>query len=233
MNDLFSIWPSLLMGLAVPLGVIIALFFNKKRGSTSFQSVLYGFGTFIFSLLLVAVLLLFFSELFLSSVTLSGDDNTDAYIIIGGSVILFLFYLISEFLKQISFYAVLKTEKKNMAGLSFGCGFVIAQNLLIFGLAYISEIDVTQALFFGLLMLISGIIYILLSALNYQLVEEKHRIAGSAISFLYYLMYAVMLIFANVYVTYSFCGVVLLLTLGASYLILPLPFKKQIGGEKR
>lgn len=228
-DNLGYVWPSMLLGAVIPCVVLLALFLSKKRKEVAFVPVMYGFGTFFVVLVAVAVLLLIVSQLFLSSVSISSESDADSYLYIGGAIILLLFWLGSEFLKSISFDTVAKTEKSAYAGLTFGCGFILAQNLLIFGLIYAGEIDMSQSLAFGLLMLISGVIYILISAVGHQLALEKQRYAGAAIAISYFLMFAVMLIFANIYVTYVFIGAVLVFNLVVAYITLPLPFKKKKG----
>lgn len=226
------IWPSLLMGAVIPCFVLFALFFSKKRKQTNFTAALYGFGTFFVSLAAVALLVLIISRIFLPSITISSESDADAYIYVGGGIVLLLFYLVSEALKLISFDTVLRSEKQEFAGLTFGSGFILAQNLLIIGLIFAGEVDISQSIAFGLLMLISGIIYILISTVGYQFAVEKQKFAGSAVAFAYFLLFAVMLIFSNVYITYGFIGAVLLFVLIVAYVVLPLPFKKQKGADQ-
>ena len=89
------------------------------------------------------------------------------------------------------------------------------------------SLDLSQALAFGILMLLSGIIYILISLIGYQLMADRFRYIGAALALSYYLMFAVMLIISNVYVTYSFIAVVLLFNLIMGYALLPLKFKRR------
>ncbi len=227
LNNVGYIWPALLMGAAVPSVVLLALLFSKKRKEVAFKPALYGFGTFFVVLAAVAVLLLVFSRIFLTSISVSSESDADVYIYVGGGLILLLFWLGSEFMKLISFESAIKAKRDAYAGLTFGCGFVLAQNLLIFGLIHIGEIDMSQSLAFGLLMLISGVIYILISAVGHQFALEKQRYAGAAIALSYFLMFAVMLIFSSVYVTYTFIAAVLVFNLVVAYFTLPLSFKKK------
>lgn len=227
LSNLSVAWPSILMGAVIPCVVLIALLCTNKRKQTSFVPVLYGFGTFFVTLVAVAVLMLVLSQIFLPSIAISSEADADIYIYVGGAIILLLFFFCSEALKMISYQTVLKGEKKEFAGLTFGSGFILAQNLLILGLIYAGEVDLSQALTFGLLMLISGVIYLLISAIGYQLHAEGQRYAGAAVGISYYLMFAAMLIFSNIYVTYSFVTAVLIFNLVIAYFVLPLPFKKK------
>ncbi len=229
-NNLGYVWPAIFLGALIPCAILLALFLSKKRKEVAFSPVMYGFGTFFVVLIAVAVIMLIIGQMFLSSVTISGESDADSYLYIGGAVILLLFWLGSEFLKTISFETAQRAEKSSYAGLTFGCGFMLAQNCLIFGLIYLGEIDISQSLAFGLLMLISGLIYILISTVGHQLFMEKQRFAGSAIAISYFLMFAVMLIFANIYVTYAFIAAVLVFNLIVAYITLPLPFKKKKEG---
>ena len=231
LNNIAYVWPALLLGALVPCGVLLTLFFSKKKKEIAFKSALHGFGTFFVVLAAVAILLLVISQIFLSNVTVSAESDANTYIYVGGGIVLLLFWLISELLKVISFDAIQKTEKTEQAGLTFGSGFILAQNFLIFGLIYIGEIDVSHSLAFGLLMLFSGVIYILISAVGYQLSREKQRYAGAAIAISYFLLFAVMLFFSNVYITYGFIAAVLVFNLVVAYITLPLPFKKKKEGS--
>ncbi len=229
-NNLMYIWPALLMGALVPCAVLLSLFFSKKKKQVSFTSALYGFGTFFVVLAAVAILLLIISQVFLSNVTVSAESDANAYIYVGGGIVLVLFWLLSELLKTISFDNAKKSERSEFAGLTFGSGFILGQNLLIFGLIYIGEIDISQALAFGLLMLISGVIYILISAVSYQFALDKQRYAGAAVALSYFFLFAVMLFFSNVYLTYGVVAAVLIFNLVIAYITLPLPFKKKKEG---
>lgn len=226
-TNLNMIWPSLLMGAIIPCCVLFALFFSKSRKQTNFTAALYGFGSFFVSLVAVALLVLIISQLFLPSISISSESDADVYIYVGGGIILLLFYLASEALKLVSFDTVLHSEKTKFAGLTYGAGFILAQNLLIIGLIFAGEVDISQSIAFGLLMLISGIIYILISTVGYQFVIEKQKFAGCAVAISYFLLFAVMLIFSNVYITYGFIAAVLLFVLMVAYVVLPLPFKKK------
>lgn len=231
LNNLIYIWPALLMGAIIPAGVLLTLFFSKKKKEISFKSALYGFGTFFVVLAAVAVLLLVLAQVFLTGVSISAEADANSYIYMGGAVVLLLFWLLSEVLKAISFDNAMKSEQKEEAGLAFGSGFILAQNLLIFGLIFLGELDMSQAMAFGLLMLMSGGIYILVSAVGYRMAQEKQRYAGAAVALSYFALFAVMLIFSNVYITYGCLAAVLVFNLIIAYLTLPLPFKKKKEGS--
>ncbi len=231
LKNLAYIWPSLLLGAIVPAGALLALFFSKKKKDVSFKSALYGFGTFFVVLAGVAILLLVGAQMFLTNVTISAESDANTYIYLGGGIVLLLFWLLSEVLKSISFESAIKSETKDFAGLTFGAGFILAQNLLVFGLIFLGELDLSQSMVFGGLMLVSGIIYLLISSIGYQLALEKQRYAGAAVSITYFALFAVMLIFSNQTVTFACVGAVLLFNLIIAYITLPLPFKKKKEGS--
>lgn len=230
LKNLISAWPSILMGALIPAIALGVLFFSKKRKTTAFKAVLYGAATFFASLAIVAVLLLALAQFFMPMITVSQASNANSYIFIFGIIVLLLFYGSSEALKQFSFRSIIKTEKAEYAGLTFGCGFILAQNLLIIGLIYAGEVDTSQMLVFGLLMIICGVIYLLNSNLCYSLTREGNWLTGSATALSYYLILAVMLLFANVYVAYITVALVLLFNLIATYYIRSQRLNK--GGEK-
>ncbi len=230
LKNLIRAWPSILMGAFIPAVALGVLFFSKKRKTTAFKAVLYGAATFFASLAMVAVLLLALAQFFMPMITVSQASNANSYIFIFGIIVLLLFYASSEALKQFSFRSIIKTEKAKYAGLTFGCGFILAQNLLIIGLIYAGEVDTSQMLVFGLLMIICGVIYLLNSNLCYSLMREGNWLTGSATAISYYLILAVMLLFANVYAAYITIALVLLFNLIATYHIRSQHLNK--GGEK-
>lgn len=219
-------WPSILMGASIPCITLLGLLFSKVRKKVAFKAVLYGFATFFASLAVVAVFLLMFAQFFMPVITAADAAKANSYIYIGGMLILILFYISSEALKQISYRSIVKTEKYEFAGLTFGCGFILAQNLLVIGLIYSGEMDTMQTLGFGFLMVICGVIYFLNATLGFLLMKEGNWLTGAAAAGSYFLILAVMLIFANVIVTYISLAVVLLFNLAIGYFLLPLPFKK-------
>ena len=236
MNDTVAkniayLFPALFMGALLPAATLLALFFSKKRKEVSFKSALYGFGTFFVVIAGVAVLLLMFAQGFLSGVKITAEADANTYIYAIGGIVLVLFWLLSEVLKSISFETAIKSERKSFAGLTFGCGFILAQNCLIFGLLFIGELDIEQAFAFGIMMMISGVVYLLNASSGYQMALEKQRYAGAAISLSYFALFAVMLIFSNVTITYTCVGAVLLFNLVIAYITLPLPFKKKKEGN--
>lgn len=227
LKNAIKVWPSILLGALIPCGTLLVLLFSKVRKKVSFKAALYGFATFFASLAIVIALLLMFAQFFMPVITASQAASATSYIYIGGIIILLLFYLSSEALKQISFRSVIKTEKSEFAGLTFGSGFILAQNLLVIGLVYSGDIDMMQMLGFGLLMVICGIIYLLNAMIGYLLMREGNWLTGAAAAGSYFLILAMMLIFANVYVAYISIAVVLIFNLAIGYFLLPLPFKKK------
>lgn len=220
-------WPSILMGAVIPLAALLVLYCSKARKEIAFQAVLQGFVTFLLALVIDAVLIVVAAQVFLPAIAVSDQANANTYIYVGGSLALLIFYLCTEAIKYFTFGSFVKQEKKRYAGLTFGCGFILAQNLLIIGLIYLGEIDMSQSLGFGVLMLISAVIYLLISSIGYELVLEHHRLVSPVLALSYYLMFAVMLLFANVYITYGFIAAVLVFNLIMAYVLLPLPFKKE------
>lgn len=222
--NLLKVLPSILMGAAIPVGILLFLFFSKSRNKTAFKGALYGFGSFFGALGLIFLVLLIILQF--ATIAVSVESNYNSYIYIGGCLILLAYYLITEVLKYFSFRAILKEEKNEHAGITFGCGFILAQNLLILGLRYIVELKGMETLFFGIMMIISAVIYTLITTVSYAMMREGQPIAAGALSAAYFLIYAIMLIFSNVVVTYVTVAIVLLFVLVVAYATLPLPFKK-------
>ena len=219
LKNLISAWPSILMGALIPCLTLGVLFFSKKRKTTAFKAVLYGAASFFASLAIVAVLILTLAQFFMPVISASQASSANSYIFTFGMIVLLLFYGSSEALKQFSFRSIIKSEQKQFAGLTFGCGFILAQNLLIVGLIYAGEVDTLQMLVFGLLMVICGVIYLLNSNLCYSLSCEGNWLTGSATAISYYLILAMMLLFANVYVAYITIALVLAFNLVITFYI--------------
>ncbi len=225
------ILPSVGIGAAVPLAVILILAFSPVRKKAPYSLIFQGFATFFVSLLLVAVLLLTVAQSLLSTISISTQAAGDRAVMIGGCLVLLIFYLVSELLKFFSYKGALKKEEKRFCGgLLFGCGFILAQNLLVMGLALSEAFTVAQALGFGVLMLICSIIYLLISEIGYQACKDGHPYVGGALASVYFALLAVMLVFASVVITYLFLAFALIFVLIMGYVLLPLPFKK--GGER-
>lgn len=230
-ESLPTILPSLLLGAAVPLAVILCLSFSKARKNLSYSAVFYGIATFFASLALVAVLLITVAPLLVGSISISDQGTGNRVVTLGGCLILLVFYLFSELLRFFSYSTALKKEGKNrFVGFLFGSGFILAQNLLVLGLTYTGAFTLGQAIGFGVLMLICGVIYVLASEIAYQVMVDGYKYVGNAIAFAYYLLLASMLIFANVVVTYLVTALVLGFMLVMAYVLLPHPFKKK-GGQ--
>ncbi len=231
LNKLLTTLPAIILGAVIPAGLLLALAFGKDKSKTAFKGAFYGFGSFFGALGILVVVFLIIINVFAVSISVSAESNVNTYIYIGGCVVLAVFYLATEVLKLLSFKSIIKSETIEHAGITFGCGFILAQNLLIIGLRFIADLERKETIFFGVLMLISGVIYVLISTVSYLMVREGQLITGSALSLVYFLIYAVMLIFANVLATYITIAVVLIFVLVVAYVTLPLPFKK--GAEQK
>lgn len=229
MNDILCVIPAIAMGACLPATLMVLMIFSKKRSLISFNSFFHGMGTFLFSLVAVFILVLLFGKAVVPTLSISGEADADVYIYVGAAIILLLFYLVSEALKIFSFKTALKSEKKLYAGTAFGCGFILAQNLLIFGLVFVGELDLGQSFAFGFLMLLTGVIYLSVATVSYRIAKEKQYLAGSAIAILYYLLFMAMILFSNVYVTYISFAIVFAFVMVVAYIVLPLPFKKKDG----
>ncbi len=221
-------WPSLLMGAVIPCTILLVLLLRKDHNEVPFVTVAYGFLAFVGVFVFVAVILMILFATVIPTITIQQESDSTNIIRWGGSVVLLLFYVLAELVKQFCFISYDQAAEKNrFVGLSYASGFILGQNLLILGVIYVSNVDMKQTLAFGVLMIISGMIYTVVSEIGYQLIREKHRYVGVALSGSYYLMFMVMLIFANIYATYFFVFAVLIFNLVMAYVLLPLPFKKK------
>ena len=227
MNLFTNIILPLLMGALVPLAFLIYCFVFKERSKLSVTSLFYGFGSFFGAIGAIFILFLFITNVMAISISVSAESDVNSYLYIGGGVLLLIFYLITEALRFIFYKIALKSDRSSCAGCFFGIGFAFAQNIVFLILCTVSNLDDNAALYFGIMMLISSLIYILISILSYNMICDGQKLTGSALAILYYLMYGIMLIVANVVVTYIMFAVVLAFVLLLAYLMLPLPFKKE------
>lgn len=221
LENMPMILPAVLMGAVIPLAVILYLAISPARKKVYFPMIFFGFAAFFAALVLVGVALLILAQSLLASISVSASDG-DQVVMVGGCIVLLAFYLFTELLRFFSYKTGLKKEEKNrFGGLLFGAGFLLAQDLLIFGIAATGELSLSQALGFGVLMLICGVIYLLISEIGYRTAEEGHPFVGGAIASVYFILLAVMLVFASVVITYIFVGLALAFSLLMGYLLLP------------
>jgi hypothetical protein len=227
LENILVAWPSILLGAAIPVLALVLLLVGKKRKLVPFQTIFYGAGTFLLVLIGVGVLTLLLGNAFMPSISVSNVDAADKYIYIGGGVILLAFFAGSELIRMYTFKSFVSSEKNYGVGITFASGFVLVQNFLILGLIYSAKIDYAQSVAFGILMLISGVVYLLNASVGYQLCLSGQHWIGFAAAISYYLMFAVMLMFSNVFVTYGYLAAVLAFNVVIGYKLLPLPFKKK------
>jgi len=227
MNLFVDILLPLLIGAAVPIGLLAYCIACKDRKNISFKTLLYGFGSFFAAIGVIFIIFLFVTNVMSVTLSVSAESNVNTYLFVGGAVLLLVFYLVTEALKILSFKMALKSEKNHCAGVLFGSGFILAQNVLVLILCHLSDMSGNASLYFGILMLISSLIYIIISIMGYHMVRDGQLIAGSALALIYYIMYAIMLIVSNVIVTYVMFALVLLFVATVAYFTLPLPFKKE------
>ncbi len=226
-ENIMVAWPSILLGAAIPVLALVVLLVGKNRKLVPFQTIFYGAGTFLLVLIGVAVLTLVLGNAFMPSISVSNVDAADKYIYIGGGLILLAFYAGAELIRMYTFRSFVASEKNYGVGITYASGFVLVQNLLILGLIYTAKIDYAQSVAFGILMLISGVVYLLNASIGYQLCLTGQHWIGFATAVSYYLMFAVMLMLSNVFVTYGFLAAVLAFNVIIGYKLLPLPFKKK------
>lgn len=226
--DLFmDILLPFLIGAIVPIGLVAYCFVSEKRKQVSFKSLMYGFGSFFAALGFLFLVFLFLTNVMSVTLSTADDSSLNTYLYAGGCVILLVFYLITEALRIIFYKVALKSESAEYGGALYGSGFVLAQNFLVLILCQLAELKGLAAVLFGVLMLISSVVYIMISILAYHMTREGQKIAGSALAFVYFLMYGIMLIVANVVVTYVMFALVVAFVMLLAYFTLPLPFKKE------
>lgn len=188
----FTTLLELVFGLLIPVIIILCFLFSKRKKEIAFESITYGFLSFLGSIVAVFIGFIIVNSLFLSSLSL--NDETSGFVISGSIIIIMLAILFAacESLKVMTIRNFQKKETHyRMAGIGFSAGVIIAQNVCVFIMLNAInnyEIDAAYALYSGGIICITGIMYLVLSASCQVILKDyKNPVPAYALSSVYYL----------------------------------------------
>ena len=178
-------------GLVLPACVLAFFFISKQRKKIAFESIGYGFGGFLISIAAVLIAALIMNGLFMAGLTF--EDETSG-LTVAGAIISFMVAILGvvcEFLKILTIRKFQKSEKRTLySGIGYSAGVVIAQSLIVFIAMNIMQgydVDSSWSLVSGGIVLVTGIMYLIMSASCDIILAETPK-SGPAfiISMLYY-----------------------------------------------
>lgn len=188
----FTTLLELVFGLLIPLLVLIAFSVSKKRSEIAYDSIAYGFVSFLGSIVAVFIGFMIVNALFLSSFTF--EDDTSGLTLAGTviSIMVVILFFVCETLKIMTIRKFQKSETRfRMSGIGFAAGVIIAQNACVFVILNVLnnyDMDAAYALYSGGIVCITGIMYLILSAACQVILKDGGKSAPAyALSSVYYL----------------------------------------------
>ena len=184
---------SLPFGLIMPLAIIIFFCVSKNKKQIAYDSVAYGFGGFLASVVAVFVIFVAFNALFLSSVKF--DDATSGLTVAGGVIIalIVILFVVCESFKMMTVNKFLKSEGRTLfSGIGYAAGVVLAQNVLVFVALNIFnnyEMNASYAIFSGAFLFVTSIMYTALSAATEIMLKDGYKYPAYGVCFVYYLFW--------------------------------------------
>lgn len=180
-------------GLALPLAVILFFALSKKRKTCAFDSIAYGVGAFLGSLLCVAIVFIFTNSVILAG--LSFSDDVSGMTIAGTifSIMIAVLFVFCESFKMMTMKKFSESDtRKEFSSIGFSAGVVIAQSAVIFvALNFFDsyEMEAGYAVFSGLILLVTGVMYTVLSYASEKALILGSKGAAYALSSVYYIFW--------------------------------------------
>ncbi|MBP3481090.1 MAG: hypothetical protein J6K66_05760 [Clostridia bacterium] len=192
----------LIFGLLIPLAVIIFFLLSKNRGNIAYDSIAYGFASFLASVIVVFIIFTIANMLFLSSFEFGEDSSGMATVGIIICVMIAILFAVCETLKIMTIKKFQKNENRFLLpGVGFSAGVIIAQNACLFVALNIYnryEMDTQYALYSGAILCVTGIMYLVLSWACESIVKSSASTAPAyAISSVYYLFWIAAIAFSG------------------------------------
>ncbi len=190
---------SLPLGLLLPVIIVIYMMSNKKNKKVAFDSIFIGFGAFLASLAAVAVVFILFNTVFLTGLKFS--DDTSGLTIVGViiSALLIALFVVCESFKLSTIKKFVSAETPlEFSAMGFSAGVIVAQNIVVFVVNNIlGDLETFNIIFFGLILLVTGIMYTVLSIACESMVAEGFKTPAYAISAVYYLFWVAVIVFVQ------------------------------------
>ncbi len=180
-------------GLLIPIAVILFFILSKKRKSYAYDSIVYGIGSFLGSILGVVIVFIFTNSVILSG--LMFEDDTSGMAVAGTifSIMIAVLFVFCESFKMMTIKKFVESEKRTkLSSIGFSAGVIVAQTAVIFiALNFFDgyEMSAGYAAFSGIMIAVTGIMYTILS-----FAAEKSLLLGSkgaayAVSSIYYIFW--------------------------------------------
>ncbi len=192
---------SLPFGLIIPVIVMVYFAFSKRKANIAYDSIAYGFVSFLASLVAVFIAFILVNTLFLSSLTF--EDDTSGLGVAGTiiAVMIAMLYIVCESLKIATLKKFKKSETRYLyAGAGFSAGVIIAQNAAVFVALNIFsqyEMEPQYAIFSGAIVCLTGIMYTVLSVSSDIALDDSGNGAVMALSSVYYLFWILAIVSSN------------------------------------
>lgn len=192
----------LIFGLLIPIIVIAAFLLSKKKSEIAFDSIAYGFVSFLASIVAVFIGFMIINALFLPS--LSFEDESSG-LTLAGTVICAMVVILFAVCESLKISTIKKFQKNEthyrMSGIGFSAGVILAQNVCVFIVLNVLnnyDMDAAYALYSGGIVCITGIMYLVLSGACQVIVKNGQSTAPAyALSSVYYLYWIAAIIFSR------------------------------------
>lgn len=181
------------VSLILPIAVFLFFVLSKNRKNLAYESVFYGIGAFLGSILCVAIVFVFTNSVILSG--LSFEDDTSGMQIAGTifSIMIAVLFIFCESFKMMTIKKFTEAETHTkLSSIGFSAGVIIAQSAVIFvALNLFDNYDMTTgyALFSGIILTITGIMYTVLSFAAEKVFALGSKGAAYAVSSIYYIFW--------------------------------------------
>lgn len=185
----------------LPLAVILFFVLSKNRKIYAYESVFYGIGAFLGSILCVAIAFIFTNSIILSGLSFSDDTSGLA---IAGRIFAIMIAVLFVFCESFKMMTMKKFSEgdtpKKFSSLGFSAGVVIAQSGVIFvalNLFDAYEMNAGYAIFSGAILLVTGIMYTVLSFASEKALRLGSKGAAYGLSSIYYVFWIAVIFCVN------------------------------------
>ncbi len=201
------------IGLALPIAIILFFALSKNRKTYAYDSIAYGIGAFLGSLLCVAIVFIFTNSIILAG--LSFSDDVSGMTIAGTifSIMIAVLFVFCESFKMMTIKKFTESETRTkFSSIGFSAGVVIAESIVIFvalNLFDSYEMEAGYAIFSGLILLVTGVMYTVLSYAAEKALSLGSKGAAYALSSVYYIFWiAVIVCVSSSTLMYIVCSVI-------------------------
>lgn len=204
-------------GMLIPAVIIAYFLLSKNRREIAFDSIVYGFVSFLGSGVAVFIVFMIINALFLSSIGFNDDTSG---LKLAGTIFSAMAVVLFGFCETFKIMTIQNFQKREtgfrMPGVGFSAGVIIAQNLVVFiGLNMLNDydMDASYALYSGGIVCFTGIMYVVLSIASQSILKSDTNSAPAyAISSVYYLFWIAAIVCSG--------STALLYTVGALFFVL-------------